>query len=107
MSTYRWTEHDAEEILEGVHSCIEGALEDAKNNGHELKIAGIGITNQRETTLVWDKFTGKPLHRAIVWHDGRTSHICQKVRERLGSAVSSLRPLFHVHNLMGKKMHNR
>ena len=46
---YRWTEHDAEEILEGVRQCIDGALRDAKNGGHEPKVCGVGISNQRET----------------------------------------------------------
>lgn len=60
-------------ILSSVEKCIEGALEKAKSQGIKYVIKGIGITNQRETTVVWDKTTGKPLHNALVWLDMRTS----------------------------------
>lgn len=85
-----WTEHDPVEIYEGVQECIDGALRDAKNSGHEPQVIGIGITNQRETTVVWDKHSGKPFHRAIVWHDSRTSNICHRLKDKLGSVVCHL-----------------
>ncbi len=84
----RWTEHDALEILKTIEECIEGALKDAESKGLKLKVTAVGITNQRETTVVWDKGTGKPLYRAIVWFDNRTAPICHSFVEKLGSAVS-------------------
>ena len=60
-----WVEHDPEEIWRVSLDVMESALEQASLAEHELR--AIGITNQRETTLVWDRKTGKPLHRAIVW----------------------------------------
>jgi glycerol kinase len=65
-----WVEHDAAEIWDMTKEVITGALKAAGISGSEL--AGIGITNQRETTVVWDKSTGKPLANAIVWQDTRT-----------------------------------
>jgi glycerol kinase len=71
-----WVEHDAEEIwqvqLEVLREALKSlAIED---------VAAIGITNQRETTVVWDKMTGKPLHRAIVWQCRRTSAMCEELK---------------------------
>ncbi|MEP7126180.1 MAG: FGGY family carbohydrate kinase, partial [Byssovorax sp.] len=71
-------EHDAEEIWQSVIDAVKGALAAAKVDG--ARIAAIGITNQRETTLVWDRATGKPIHRAIVWQDRRTSARCAELR---------------------------
>ncbi|TPX43717.1 glycerol kinase [Synchytrium endobioticum] len=69
-----WAEHDPLVILETVNSCIEKTVHKLENSGYRKQdIKGIGITNQRETTVVWDKTTGKPLHNAIVWLDARTS----------------------------------
>lgn len=65
-----WVEHDAAEIWERTQEVITIALRNAGISGREL--AAIGITNQRETTVIWDKKTGKPLHNAIVWQDTRT-----------------------------------
>ena len=66
-----WVEHDAEEIWETtLRSCRE-AIDDAGITADQL--AGIGITNQRETTVLWDRATGKPLAHAIVWQDRRTA----------------------------------
>ncbi len=74
-----WVEHDAEEIWQSV---LATAREAIKKAGVEAKdIAGIGITNQRETVVVWDRKTGKPLHRAIVWQDRRTSDYMSALRE--------------------------
>ncbi len=74
-----WVEHDPEEIWNTVLSTMDKALSVA---GLETKdIAGIGITNQRETTVIWDRKTGKPIFNAIVWQDRRTSDFCTQWRE--------------------------
>ncbi|HVY12552.1 MAG TPA: FGGY family carbohydrate kinase, partial [Alphaproteobacteria bacterium] len=75
-----WVEHDAEEIWSSVQATVRGALEKAKLTAKD--IAAIGITNQRETTVVWDRATGKPLHNAIVWQDRRTADACAALRKR-------------------------
>ncbi|HEY2773798.1 MAG TPA: glycerol kinase GlpK [Candidatus Binatia bacterium] len=75
-----WVEHDAEEIWTVTHALIARALATAKAKPAEL--AGIGITNQRETTVVWDRRSGKPIHRAIVWQDRRTAAVCEQLRKR-------------------------
>lgn len=73
-----WVEHDANEIWESQLEVAQAVL--AKHKVKAADIAGIGITNQRETTLVWDKNTGKPIHPAIVWQDRRTASICDKLK---------------------------
>ena len=73
-----WVEHDPMEIWDSVLVTCRSALEKAGVAASEL--AGIGITNQRETTVIWDKATGKPLHNAIVWQDRRTAPICEALR---------------------------
>ena len=65
-----WVEHDANEIFDSVTSVIRGALREASLTVAD--IAALGITNQRETTVLWDRETGQPVHRAIVWQDTRT-----------------------------------
>ena len=72
-------EHNPEDIWQSVLETIKQAL--AKADLGADKIAAIGITNQRETTVLWDRETGKPLHRAIVWQDRRTEDACVKMRE--------------------------
>jgi glycerol kinase len=74
-----WVEHDAGEIWEVTREVARGALDDAGVEGSAL--AGIGITNQRETVVAWDRETGEPLHRAIVWQDRRTAGRCDELRE--------------------------
>ncbi len=74
-----WVEHDAEEIWRTVVSTGRSVLKKARVRPKE--IAGIGITNQRETTLVWDRRTGKPVHRAIVWQDRRTADMCLALKK--------------------------
>lgn len=75
-----WVEHDPEEIWRStVRVCQEVILNIDSETQH---IAAIGITNQRETTVLWDKKTGKTLGRAIVWQDRRTSHYCQYLKEQ-------------------------
>ena len=73
-----WVEHDVSDLWSTTIRTCRKAIKQAGLSGKE--IAGIGITNQRETTIVWDKKTGKPIHRAIVWQDRRTSKICQDLR---------------------------
>lgn len=64
-----------------MRECITKALDKATANGHNIDkgLKAIGITNQRETTVIWSKSTGLPLHNAIVWMDVRTSSICRLV----------------------------
>jgi glycerol kinase len=72
-----WVEHDAMEIWTNTRRVVTAAL--AKAEVRPEEIAGVGITNQRETTLVWDKTTGQPLYNAIVWQCTRTLPICQQL----------------------------
>ena len=80
-----WVEHDAMEIWRNTREVIGLALADADVNRHSL--AGVGITNQRETTVVWDRHTGVPVYNAIVWQDTRTQAICDELEASHGSAV--------------------
>ncbi|MBD1373945.1 glycerol kinase GlpK [Hazenella sp. IB182357] len=73
-----WVEHDAEEIWETVQYVLKDVLE--KNDVDSNQIASIGITNQRETTVVWDKTTGKPVYNAIVWQSRQTVDICNELK---------------------------
>jgi glycerol kinase len=74
-----WVEHDAEEIFEASVAVLREAVEKA---GRKLEeVAAIGVTNQRETVVVWDKATGKPVHKAIVWQDRRTEPLCARLRD--------------------------
>lgn len=73
-----WVEHDANEIFNDQRAAFEAVLKDA--DIHPKEIAAIGITNQRETTVVWDKETGEPIHKAIVWLDKRTTSICEELK---------------------------
>jgi glycerol kinase len=75
-----WVEHDAKEIWNSVQSVIAGALIDA--NLRPNQIAGIGITNQRETTIVWNKTTGEPIYHAIVWQSKQTSELADQLKEK-------------------------
>ena len=81
-----WVEHDPEEIWKSVVATCKGAI---KKAGIEAsQIAAMGITNQRETVIVWDKATGQPIHNAIVWQDRRTAAHCAKLK------AQGLEPLF-------------
>ncbi|MBH5319557.1 glycerol kinase GlpK [Paenibacillus sp. GSMTC-2017] len=75
-----WVEHDAMEIWGTQSGVAREVLETASISPQE--IVAIGITNQRETTIVWDKHTGKPVHNAIVWQDRRTAEICDDLKAR-------------------------
>ena len=73
-----WVEHDPEEIWATVTDAATAALETARVSG--VEIAAVGITNQRETTVLWDRATGVPVHRAIVWQCRRTAPLCERLR---------------------------
>lgn len=88
-----WVEHDPNEIWSSQKSVIDEVLK-----GHMDEVAAIGITNQRETTVVWDRETGEPVHNAIVWQDRRTSDYCDslkaegwapKIAEKTGLVIDS------------------
>jgi glycerol kinase len=81
-----WVEHDPRDLWETSRLTALAALAQANLTGRDL--AAIGLTNQRETTLLWDRRTGRPLHRAIVWQDRRTADVCARLRRR------GLEPLF-------------
>lgn len=72
-----WVEHDPDDIWTTSAATARGAIEKAGNP----KISAIGITNQRETVVIWDRKTGKPIHNAIVWQDRRTAALCDKLRD--------------------------
>lgn len=74
-----WVEHDPEEIWQTTLDVSRKTFAEAEKTGGE--IAAIGITNQRETTIIWDRADGKPIHNAIVWQDRRTAAVCNKLRE--------------------------
>lgn len=75
-----WVEHNANEIWSSVLSVIAGVL--SKQNIEPEQIAGVGITNQRETTVVWDKITGEPIYNAIVWQSRQSDSICDELNEQ-------------------------
>ena len=72
-----WVEHNPEEIIKTVISCCNEVIE----NNSDKNICSIGITNQRETIVLWDKLTGKSLYNAIVWQDRRTESFCRDLKE--------------------------
>lgn len=74
-----WVEHDANEIWNSVQSVIAGAF--IESGIKPSQVAGIGITNQRETTVIWEKDTGKPIYHAIVWQSRQSSSIADKLKE--------------------------
>jgi glycerol kinase len=75
-----WVEHDPEEIWKSVLATCRAAIVGAKTAPKNIRC--LGITNQRETTVVWERKTGKPIHKAIVWQDRRTADICAELKER-------------------------
>ncbi|MDB2450614.1 glycerol kinase GlpK [Pseudomonadales bacterium] len=82
-----WVEHDPEEIWQSTLSVSRECIE--KLGVQASEIAAIGITNQRETTIIWDKLTGQPIYNAIVWQDRRTAEFCTELEERgLGQVVT-------------------
>ena len=81
-----WVEHDAAEIWNRTQDVIAGALKAARINGSDL--AAIGITNQRETTVMWDKSTGAPLSNAIVWQDTRTADFLNALPQEVQRSIT-------------------
>ena len=75
-----WVEHDPEEIWQSVLKVVKNVIQNCKKKN--IKILTIGITNQRETTVMWDKRNGKPIYKAIVWQDRRTEAFCQKLKKK-------------------------
>lgn len=75
-----WVEHDPKEILESQLATLKKVLK--KANVSPTDIVGLGITNQRETTIVWNKNTGRPIYNAIVWQDKRTANICENLKQK-------------------------
>ncbi len=114
-----WVEHDAEEVWEATAAVIRDALAKAGLTGAEARrIAAVGVTNQRETTVLWDRRTGRPLYRAIVWQDTRTRPACQalidrgmepSVRSRTGLPIatyfSALKAAWMLDNVPGVRAH--
>lgn len=79
-----WLEQDPKEILEAIHKCVKAVAEELPKKGYSINdIVTIGITNQRETTIVWDKSTGEPLYNAIVWNDIRTESTVDTILAKL------------------------
>ena len=86
LTENRWHEHDPLELISSVEKCIDGAVAAFEKQGHNINsIKAVGITNQRETTVVWNSETGEPLYNAIVWTDTRTQALVRKLKTRLGS----------------------
>jgi glycerol kinase len=73
-----WVEHDPVEIWESARECIDGVIISA--GIEDTQIEAIGITNQRETAVIWDKHTGQPIHNAVVWQSRQTADICDKLK---------------------------
>lgn len=77
-----WVEHDAAEIWANVREVVAGAVGKAGLTAADVK--AVGITNQRETTVLWDRRTGEPVHHAIVWQDTRTDALCRELGRNVG-----------------------
>ena len=75
-----WVEHDPEDIWASVLATVKTALKAAGREASD--VAAIGITNQRETVVIWDRATGRPIHNAIVWQDRRTAPLCRKLKKQ-------------------------
>lgn len=97
-----WVEHDAAEIWQRTQDVISGALKAARINGSDL--AAIGITNQRETTVIWDKSTGAPLANAIVWQDTRTAEYLNSLSHEKKSTITFKTGLAIAPYFSGSKM---
>ena len=97
-----WVEHDASEIWERTQEVIKGALANASVSADQL--SGIGITNQRETTVIWDRETGKPLSNAIVWQDTRTQDFLSSLAEDVKRKITYKTGLAIAPYFSGSKM---
>lgn len=84
---FRWHEHDPLELVTSVETCIEETIYSFESQGHtRTSIKCVGITNQRETTVVWDHETGEPLHNAIAWTDTRSQAIVTELKQRASAS---------------------
>lgn len=72
-----WVEHDGMEVWKNTEAVVEGCLQ--KAGGTKADVAAVGVTNQRETTIIWDRATGEPVHNALVWQDTRTDRLCDEL----------------------------
>uniref|UniRef100_A0A8C5KEX2 Probable glycerol kinase n=1 Tax=Jaculus jaculus TaxID=51337 RepID=A0A8C5KEX2_JACJA len=87
-----WVEQDPKEILRSVHECIEKGCAELRQLGTDVSgIKAIGVTNQRETTVVWDKVTGEPLHNAVLWLDLRTQSTVEQLQRSDPAGSKSVR----------------
>ena len=75
-----WVEHDPEEIWKITLQVVKNTIRKCKKKN--IKILTVGIANQRETVVMWNKATGKPIYKAIVWQDRRTKNLCQKLKKK-------------------------
>jgi len=82
-----WVEHNPDEIWQSVNYAIQAVLRRIPAGA----IAAIGITNQRETTIVWDRQTGKPVYNAIVWQDKRTADLCNRLKTEVNNRLREVR----------------
>lgn len=98
-----WVEHDPEEIWQNAHSCLTEVYNTLVKAGHTPK--GIGITNQRETVVAWDKKTGEVLYNAIVWQDKRTADYCARLSASHGIEIRNKTGLPTDPYFSGSKMH--
>jgi len=81
-----WHEHNPDELVSSVETCIDETIKAFETQGHSRgQIKAVGITNQRETTVVWDKTNGKALYNAIVWTDTRSQDLVRRLKNRLGA----------------------
>ncbi|GJN86352.1 glycerol kinase 2 [Purpureocillium lilacinum] len=81
-----WHEHDPYELLQSVETCIEKATEQFRSKGFDPSaVRAVGLTNQRETLVLWDRTTGEPLYNAVVWPDTRTAHLVRELKAREGA----------------------
>jgi glycerol kinase len=97
-----WVEHDAAEIWKRTQEVITGALKAARISGSDL--AAVGITNQRETTVIWDKTTGAPLSNAIVWQDTRTADFLHSLPQEVQKTITKKTGLAIAPYFSGSKM---
>ena len=84
-----WVEHDPEDIWRDTQAVVKAALDKAAITAAD--VAAIGITNQRETTVIWDRQSGQPIHHAIVWQDRRTAPMCERLRDEGREALVQAR----------------
>lgn len=97
-----WVEHDAQEIYDVTMAMVKKCIDDGGLDPRDL--VTIGITNQRETTVFWDKRTGKPLCPSIVWQDCRTADRCMEIVEKFGDEIYARQGCLSVTNMTGPKI---